>query len=90
MRKSSGPVDNIMSCIFFNRLFIRYNLEAVGNSLDSFVAKMEKQCARLMTTLKPIYQRCHLPLPPTPPKKPLSAFELIMVQLLLITYFFLT
>ena len=79
------PLESLVDPLFVRDLMgsyaqeLRYNLEAVGVSLDSFVEKLEKQCARLMTTVKPMYQRCGMAVPSPPLKKPLSAFRLVMV-----------
>lgn len=86
--KAGGkPLESLVDPLFVRDLMgsyaqeLRYNLEAVGVSLDSFVEKLEKQCARLMTTVKPMYQRCGLAVPAPPVKKPLSSFQLVMVRI---------
>jgi hypothetical protein len=83
----SSAVDSVVDPLFVRDLIgayaqeLRYNLEAVGVSLDEFVAKLEMQCARLMTTLKTMYQQCEIEVPTPPSKKPLSSFQLVMVKL---------
>jgi hypothetical protein len=83
----SSAVDSVVDPVFVRDLIgayaqeLRYNLEAVGVSLDDFVAKLEMQCARLMTTLKTMYQQCEIEVPTPPGKKPLSSFQLVMVKL---------
>lgn len=47
---------------------LRFTLGVVGEALDNYCSNVEKSCAKLMTTLKGIYQRSGVdkPIPPEP------------------------
>lgn len=72
-----GFVRDLQSSYAQDMLF---NIKAVAGSLESYVTIVERQCARLMTILKPMFTRCGLTMPFPPPKKPLSEYALALAR----------
>jgi hypothetical protein len=68
------PLDSLVDPFHVRELYDTYfkeledNVHLMSTSLLESIEQIEKQCARLMTLLRPIYDRCRLPLP-SPPSK---------------------
>lgn len=73
-RSTFTPMDSLVDPYHVRELYDTYfkeledNVHVMSKSLLESIEQIEKQCARLMTLLRPIYDRCRIPLPSPPPK----------------------
>lgn len=73
---SSATVDSIVDIHYVQDLQLAFaqeltrNIEAISHSLSSYITTTEKQCARLMTLLRPTFEMVGMEVPTPPTRKP--------------------